>query len=90
MQPFSGGDGFDLVSGDEGGTSAISVKAGLGAVVRPFQADASAGIELLQEVLDENAYRVDAATAGMQPKARAVGWIGGVCVELPVFHHVTK
>ena len=73
VQPFSGGDGFDFVSGNDGGTSAESIEARLGAVIRPFQADASSGIEALKKVLDEGADRIDAAIAGVQPKPRAVG-----------------
>ena len=90
VQPLSGIDVLDLVSGDEGGPSAEGIKAGLGAVVRPFQADASAGIEAFQEVLDEGADGIDAAIAGVQPKSRAVGWVTGVRVELPVFRDIAE
>ena len=61
LHPFRGADGFDLFGCDVGSATTISISPGFGAVVGPFKGNGQE-FELLDEVLDELADRIDTAT----------------------------
>jgi len=84
LQPGSGADCLDLLRGDEGRPTTISVCAGSGAVVRPLEGRVTLWVQFLEQVVNEQARRIHTSIAGVQPKpvftARALSF----CLELPL------
>ena len=69
MEPLACAHGFDFLGGDNGSAATVGVHARPAAIVRPLEGHNVGQGELLEQVLEERADRVDAPVAGMQPQA---------------------